>query len=199
MKVLLKIDRVAAWILFLGLFLYFITGLSMTKGILSPALASKFHLGYLTYFVLAGFVVHTSFAIHLALKRWRIWNIAAKIILILFYISFVSFFFYVDKIYQRQIPSAKPIEARSSSPVSPSASVQKAGEKIFSVVELAKYDGLNGNPAYAAVDGVVYDLSTVFVKGIHYGFKAGQDLTEAFYSKHNKSKLTKYPVVGILK
>ena len=206
MRFLLKLDRLAAWILFAGLFLYFITGLSMTKGIISPLLAYKLHLSYLTYFVLAGFVIHTSFAIHLAFKRWRIWNLATKIFLVLFYVSFVSFFFYIDKVYQPAtgVSAAKtdnPSAVQSALPaVSDNSNPAAApNEKVFSVAELAKYDGQNGQPAYAAVDGVVYDLSAIFRGGMHHGFTAGQDLTAAFYSRHDKSQLTGFPIVGVLK
>jgi predicted heme/steroid binding protein len=208
MRILLKLDRFAAWVLFAGLFLYFITGLGMTKGIISPALAYKFHLSYLTYFVLAGFVIHTSFAIHLAFKRWSIWNPVTKIILVLFYVSFVFFFVYIDKVYQPQRASVKianSVSAQTNFPAnqknlnnSPVVAA-KAAEKVFSVAELAKYDGQNGNPAYVAVDGAVYDLSSIFVGGFHQGFTAGQDLTAAFYSQHDKSRLAGFPVVGILK
>ena len=34
-------------------------------------------------------------------------------------------------------------------------------EKIFTEKELGKYDGQNGNPAYVAIDGVVYDVTNV--------------------------------------
>ena len=74
MKYLIKIDRLAAWLLFICLLLYFITGFSMTKGFISPTLATKLHINYLSYFILVAFVIHTSFAIHLAFKRWHFWR-----------------------------------------------------------------------------------------------------------------------------
>ena len=70
--------------------------------------------------------------------------------------------------------------------------------KVFTTEELAKYNGLNGMPAYSAIDGVVYDLSAVFKDGMHNGNVAGKDNTDAFYSKHLKEILTKHPVVGKL-
>ncbi len=53
--------------------------------------------------------------------------------------------------------------------------------KSFTVAELAKFDGQNGNKAYVAVDGIVYDVTDVeaWKGGEHQGNKAGQDLTEA--------------------
>ena len=32
-------------------------------------------------------------------------------------------------------------------------------EKTFTLAQLAQYDGQNGQPAYVAVDGVVYDVT----------------------------------------
>ena len=71
--------------------------------------------------------------------------------------------------------------------------------EFFTPETLSKYDGLNGQPAYVAVDGVVYDLSPVFYKGMHQGYTPGQDLTEAFHNQHPESFLKKYKVVGIYK
>lgn len=64
--------------------------------------------------------------------------------------------------------------------------------------ELAKYNGFNGTPAYVAVNGVIYDVTTVFVQGIHFGHLAGQDLTGAFLRQHVPAALAGYPVVGLL-
>lgn len=68
--------------------------------------------------------------------------------------------------------------------------------------ELAQYDGKNGNPAYVAVDGVIYDVSASakWKDGEHNGYSAGQDLTEIIKSKspHGLSVLSRMPVVGTL-
>ena len=56
--------------------------------------------------------------------------------------------------------------------------------KVFTRAELAKYDGRNGQPAYVAVDGFVYDVtgSRFFANGVHSVCEedttAGQDLSE---------------------
>jgi predicted heme/steroid binding protein len=74
--------------------------------------------------------------------------------------------------------------------------------RTFTLQELAKYNGQNGNPAYMAVNGTVYDLSNCkqFKSGRHKGYKAGQDLTEAYNNSiHSKrGVLADLPVVGRL-
>lgn len=54
------------------------------------------------------------------------------------------------------------------------------GLNTFTLDELKKYDGQNGNPAYAAVDGKVYDVTNAaqWKNGMHKGYKAGRDLTK---------------------
>ena len=69
---------------------------------------------------------------------------------------------------------------------------------ILTRAELAQYNGQNGKPAYVAVNGVVFDVTTVFVKGKHFTHLAGQELTGAFLRQHVPSALSGYPVVGQL-
>jgi len=75
-------------------------------------------------------------------------------------------------------------------------------ELVLTTEELAKYDGKNGNPAYIAVDGVIYDVTDVsfWAEGEHNGFAAGKDLTEEIKNKspHGTSKLDGVPIVGKL-
>ena len=98
-------------------------------------------------------------------------------------------------------PSASTAATSSAAPAATSAAVNPTGaaEKTFTKDELAKYDGRTGNPAYIAVDGVVYDVSNVrqWKSGSHEGNSAGQDLTEAIkQAPHGKSVLEGLPVVG---
>ena len=76
----------------------------------------------------------------------------------------------------------------------PAAAETDSGELILTLEELAQYNGENGNPAYIAVDGVIYDVTDAgpWRGGKHNGFSAGNDLTEEIktISPHGISKLT---------
>ena len=69
--------------------------------------------------------------------------------------------------------------------------------------ELAEFDGQDGQPAYIAVDGDIYDVtdSTRWRNGQHNGYTAGNDLTEEIktISPHGVSKLKTVPMIGRLK
>jgi len=198
MKTLLKIDHLSAWVLFAGMILYFISGYGMTKGIINPAFASRIHLGWLSAIIVVAFVFHTGFAIRLALIRWRIWRLPIKIIWASFFICFFLSFFYIDQFYKttdtttNQTASAEAPQTQNDNKTLPN----HQNIKVFSANELSKYNGQNDNPAYVAVDGLVYDLSSVFYSGKHYAHFAGRELTNSFYSFHVKSSLSKYPIVG---
>lgn len=73
--------------------------------------------------------------------------------------------------------------------------------KEFTLDELSKYDGSIGKPAYAAVSGIVYDISRVpaWGGGTHFGLIAGRDLTAEFKKCHDSSAiLDNIPKVGVL-
>jgi predicted heme/steroid binding protein len=73
----------------------------------------------------------------------------------------------------------------------------------FAEAELAHYDGKNGNPAYVAYDGKVYDVTGSFLwkAGIHQVLHAaGRDLTAALVSApHGSELLERFPMVGTLR
>lgn len=67
--------------------------------------------------------------------------------------------------------------------------------------QLAQFDGQNGNKAYIAVNGVIYDVtdSSLWPNGSHNGYQAGQDLTTFIMSSpHGLSTLSRIPIVGTL-
>lgn len=100
--------------------------------------------------------------------------------------------------YQRQLEQ-EMIELRELNNIK--TIVDSLKEKIFTRDELAQYDGSGGKPAYVAVEGVVYDVSTekTWGGGTHFSLYAGKDLTSEFNSCHDKEEILKnLPKVGIL-
>ncbi|MCX7694593.1 MAG: hypothetical protein N2Z71_02600 [Caloramator sp.] len=77
------------------------------------------------------------------------------------------------------------------------------GELILTKEELLKFDGSNGNPAYVAIDGIIYDVTKnrTWLDGVHFGLVAGRDLTEEINSCHENKEviLSKLTPVGKLK
>jgi predicted heme/steroid binding protein len=73
---------------------------------------------------------------------------------------------------------------------------------MFTLSELALYNGKNGAPAYVAYKGKVYDVSKSYHwrGGQHWAcHQAGNDLTaELASAPHNEDLLQKFPVVGLL-
>ena len=89
----------------------------------------------------------------------------------------------------------------SAAGVASGAATVSTAQKVFTKAELAKYNGQNGNPAYVAVSGVVYDVTNVkqWSNGQHHGLSAGQDLTAQIAgAPHGTSVLDGLPVVGKL-
>lgn len=86
----------------------------------------------------------------------------------------------------------------------PAAEEPAAEEKALelTVEELAKFNGKDGQPAYIAVDGIIYDVSNhpAWKDGGHNGFEAGKDLTTEIKEKspHGVGKLTEAVEVGKL-
>jgi len=193
---LVKIDRFAAWTLLATIVLFFISGFGMVKGFIDYQFATNLHLNILVPIGLISFSIHTFLAVRMALMRWRKWNRNSLVSLIMIYLGFIIFFVYIGFFYQK---SANISPANGSAINNSPAQTIDNNQKTFTIDELAKYNGKNGNPAYAAVDGIVYDLSLIFINGTHRGHAAGQDLTAAFNTEHSKSQLTKYPVMGIIK
>jgi len=95
--------------------------------------------------------------------------------------------------------STKPVPTGTVTPAPPPA-------KVFTSKELAKFTGKNGQPAFVAVDGVVYDVSgsRFFQNGVHSVCEedstAGQDLSEEMSEapKGMREMLLRFPVVGTM-
>ncbi len=75
-------------------------------------------------------------------------------------------------------------------------------EQVFTIEEIAQYDGRDGRPAYIVVDGVVYDVTDVpqWSSAEHFGFEAGTDVTEALAdaAPHGAGQLDNAEIVGTL-
>jgi predicted heme/steroid binding protein len=75
-------------------------------------------------------------------------------------------------------------------------------EETFTRAQLAQFKGEKGQPAYVALNGKVYDLtsSSSWDEGLHYDeHSAGADLTEAMAeAPHGDEELEGFSVVGRL-
>lgn len=80
------------------------------------------------------------------------------------------------------------------------ADAASSGTLELTLDQLKQYDGKNGNPAYVAVDGIIYDVTNVraWKDGMHNGYAAGNDLTDIIKNKspHGVKNLEGLPVVG---
>ena len=76
------------------------------------------------------------------------------------------------------------------------------GNQKFTIDELSKYNGKNGNPAYVAYKGKVYEVtdSSFWMDGDHLGsHEAGKDLTEEIeLAPHGPDNLDRVKEIGIL-
>ena len=78
--------------------------------------------------------------------------------------------------------------------------INQNDEVVFTLDDLAIYNGQNGQKGYTAVNGVVYYVTNAFPNGVHQGMQlAGTDATAAFTSSpHAMSILNELPIVGTL-
>jgi len=197
----IKLDRIAAWILLAVILAYAVTGYGLTKGLINRETARSLHLAWLAGIGLAAFIIHTAHAVSLAFRRWHIWNRYSRFCLIVFYILLAAFFIYIHFFYtSSERPTAAGNNTFKYGAAQNITNVQNAATSalpVFTSATLAVYNGLNGQPAYAAVNDLVYDFSSLFRNGRHEGHSAGQDISAAFNGIHPDSYLLKYEVVGI--
>ncbi|MEG0771742.1 cytochrome b5 domain-containing protein [Clostridium sp.] len=74
-------------------------------------------------------------------------------------------------------------------------------ERVFTLEELKQYNGSNNNPAYVAVDGIVYDVTNIarWAGGSHFGVRAGTDSTQEYHQCHGLTgAVNKLPKIGVL-
>ena len=100
--------------------------------------------------------------------------------------------------------AAETAAASDATATDPAAAKGSAADGTLELTldQLKQYDGKNGNPAYVAVDGIIYDVSNVsaWKNGDHNGYSAGNDLTDIIKNKspHGVKNLVGLPVVGKL-
>lgn len=74
--------------------------------------------------------------------------------------------------------------------------------RTFTRQELARFNGRDGNPAYVAYGGQIYDVSASYHwrGGTHWVLhEAGRDLTrEMDQAPHTEALMARVPVIGIL-
>lgn len=104
-----------------------------------------------------------------------------------------------------QLPLPSPPTNQSTIPPItplPTQSPPQNTQRIFTLEELATFDGKNGRPAYVAVNGIVYDVTNnrAWAAATHFALTAGKDYTKEFASCHagQQSILATLPVVGRL-
>lgn len=102
-----------------------------------------------------------------------------------------------------QTSASQTDAATSAADTSAAASEATAAgtQKVFTVEELKAFDGKDGNPAYVALDGTVYDVTLIaaWLGGEHQGMAAGQDISDKISSSpHGKTVLEQLTVVGTL-
>ena len=97
------------------------------------------------------------------------------------------------------VATTAPAASEASSATSEPSATDVAMLEL-TLEQLKQYDGKNGNPAYVAVDGVIYDVTNVakWKNGEHNGYSAGNDLTDIIKNKspHGVKNLEGLPVVG---
>ncbi|NCO12102.1 MAG: hypothetical protein COZ34_00875 [Candidatus Pacebacteria bacterium CG_4_10_14_3_um_filter_34_15] len=77
--------------------------------------------------------------------------------------------------------------------------IVSSDNKIFTVKELAEFDGKDGRKSYIAYEGVVYDVtdSKLWKLGEHFGLNAGVDLTERMSeAPHGDEVFAGFEVLG---
>ena len=210
-KLLLRLNRISAWLLLLGMLVYIISGFGMTKSIIDYNLSMSLHTGWVSYVIILAFVYHSFYAGYLFLKRHNLWGQYAKVGLTAAWSVFALLFVYINNIYNNtgtqsgsQVlgtsinkTQASDIDSIEDNSVNQTVEENEPeSDTSYSKSELAAYNGLNGQPAYVAINGNVYDVSSLFKNGTHYSCKAGQEITNSFLKYHVAKILSRFEVVG---
>lgn len=108
----------------------------------------------------------------------------------------------LDHLRERILKLEDFIKAASGAELpAPLKPISSQKQSTFTLPELARYDGKNGNPAYVGVNGTVYDVTNnaTWAAATHFGLTAGNDLTNEFATCHEGQPiLSNLKVVGKL-
>jgi len=90
-----RISKISAWVLMACFMLYVISGFDMQRRMFMPEISSLIHLKYLYIPAQLAFMLHSSYAVYVAMKRRKFWNLIGKGILTVYVtinIALLSFF-----------------------------------------------------------------------------------------------------------
>jgi len=124
-----------------------------------------------------------------------------KIIVIAVILLVISGLFFSGCASEQQTvpPATEPAEEPAAED-EPVLEEEEEEEQLFTMEEIATFDGQDGRPAYIVVNGVVYDVTGVsqWRSGTHFGFSAGTDVTEALAgaAPHGSGMLNQAEIVG---
>jgi predicted heme/steroid binding protein len=114
----------------------------------------------------------------------------------------IDFMLNINQINQKGKINQVDIDAPLSISQENQSAQNGLGERVFTIDELAQFDGSNGKPAYVAIQGIVYNVNMepTWGGGTHFSLFAGKDLTDFYLGCHqgNLNAVRKLPIVGRL-
>lgn len=190
-----RVDRVMVWVLLVGFIAFMLTGYAMTRGWMDYALASLLHLNVCPLLVGLPFAYHSAYAVHLILRRHRLWNKVGKAATGVYSLVVTVGLLALS---QTAAAGASTVHATAKAPTAAPTAQDDVKVRRFTEGQLAKYNGTNGRPAYVAIDGTVYDVTRLYRAGAHFGCMAGRNVSQEFARVHPVRLLARFAQVGTL-